>query len=62
MWVHKPLRPAAVQQQGWRRWLPESWRVASEQKQQPTGRWKGVFAPEFLNRIDQAVELQRLGD
>ena len=49
------------QQQGWRRWLPESWRVRQEQKQQQQALEK-AFAPEFLNRIDQQLSYQRLGD
>jgi ATP-dependent Clp protease ATP-binding subunit ClpA len=49
------------QQQGWRRWLPESWRARQEQKQQQQALEK-AFAPEFLNRIDQQLSYQRLGD
>lgn len=49
------------QQQGWRRWLPESWRAHQEQKQQQQALEK-AFAPEFLNRIDQQLSYQRLGD
>lgn len=49
------------QQHGWRRWLPEGWRVRQEQNHQQQALEK-AFAPEFLNRIDQQLIYQRLGD
>ncbi|MFO7705998.1 MAG: hypothetical protein R6V43_12840, partial [Halopseudomonas sp.] len=49
------------QQRGWRRWLPEGWRASQERKHQRHALEK-AFAPEFLNRIDQQLIYQRLGD
>lgn len=50
----------AWQQRGWRRFLPESWLALQEHKHQQQTLEK-VFAPEFLNRIDQQLIYQRLG-
>jgi ATP-dependent Clp protease ATP-binding subunit ClpA len=49
------------QQKGWRRLLPEAWRIRQEQKHQQHA-LENIFAPEFLNRIDQQLVYQRLGD
>jgi ATP-dependent Clp protease ATP-binding subunit ClpA len=49
------------QQNSWRRLLPKTWRIRQEQKHQQHALEK-VFAPEFLNRIDQQLIYQHLGD
>ncbi|QIB50653.1 AAA family ATPase [Pseudomonas sp. OIL-1] len=49
------------QQQGWRKLLPNPWQLRREARLIDQALEKH-FTPEFLNRIDQRLRFQRLGD